>query len=261
MIEEIIKISQEAGDILLKHFKKNEKIDYKTDKFDPVTLADKESSKFIIKELKKLYSNDFFISEEKDDKKVDYSKNVWIIDPLDGTNAFVRGEKDFCVIIGLLKNKKPYLGVIHVPVSGETFYAVKNKGAYKLKNSIKTRLTVSNVPKIEDSTMMFRKRYGRTTVYDGFFKKIVVKKKNLSPSMGLMLLSVASKKSDFGVKAGGHVAKWDTLAGQVILEESGGLLTHYDGSFLDYTNPKAVWQNHMIFSNKILHEKIIELLK
>ena len=59
----------------------------------------------------------------------DDSEHVWIVDPLDGTTNFVHSHPMFTVFMGLMREGQPYLGVVHAPVLGETFTAVRGEGA------------------------------------------------------------------------------------------------------------------------------------
>ena len=60
-------------------------------------------------------------------------KYLWLVDPLDGTKEFVKKNGEFTVNIALIKNGKPIIGVIYVPVSGLIYFGMKNLGSFKCK--------------------------------------------------------------------------------------------------------------------------------
>ena len=132
-IEEIIRISKEAGDEILKIYDLDFEV-YSKDDSSPLTDADKNANDVIIEGLQKLYPSIPFISEEV--KQMDYSERknwsqCWLIDPLDGTKEFIKKNGEFTVNIALIENGVPILGVVYVPVKNETYYAQKGKGAFK----------------------------------------------------------------------------------------------------------------------------------
>lgn len=101
----------------------------------PVTLADKNSSDVIIKELEK--TNIPILCEEitpptyKERKKW---KKLWVVDPLDGTKEFIKKTDSFCVNIALIEDESPVFGVIYIPVKKELYYGGKKYGTYKIEN-------------------------------------------------------------------------------------------------------------------------------
>lgn len=128
MLEDVIKIAKSAGSILMKHYTKDLSIKTKDHEFDFVTQADIEADKFIRDEINKLFPQDLILSEESDEMPEDFSKNVWMVDPLDGTKAFVNRNASFSVMIGLCKNGVPSLGVVYAPAKKILYYAEKSRG-------------------------------------------------------------------------------------------------------------------------------------
>ena len=75
--------------------------------------------------------------ETKDSPDRLEKKNVWIVDPIDGTKEFIKGVPEFVVSIGLVKNGEPIIGVIYNPITEEIFYAKKNGGSFLNDRAIK----------------------------------------------------------------------------------------------------------------------------
>ncbi|HMY41485.1 MAG TPA: inositol monophosphatase family protein, partial [Chitinophagales bacterium] len=99
MIQEIIKIAEQAGNAILEIYHKDFSIEYKDDK-SPLTDADKVSNQIIIDELKRLSPNIPIISEEN--KLTEYSERknwpkCWLVDPIDGTKEFIKKNGEFTV--------------------------------------------------------------------------------------------------------------------------------------------------------------------
>src|ERR1043165_3002781 len=100
-LEEVKRIAQKAGTILLRHFRGSTAVEWKFPG-DPVTVAAREASEYIVNELRRLFPKDDILSEELPDDTQRLSRNrVWMIDPMDGTRDFIAGGDDFAVMIGM----------------------------------------------------------------------------------------------------------------------------------------------------------------
>ncbi|WP_129597710.1 3'(2'),5'-bisphosphate nucleotidase CysQ family protein [Methanohalophilus profundi] len=150
MLEELIEISRDAGNIILNYYDNPEQsIQIKEDE-SPLTKADTESNEYICGKLKELY-NIPIISEECYDAydiRKDYSE-FFLVDPLDGTKEFIERNGEFTVNIAYVKNKRPVMGVIYVPASGTTFFAAENFGSYVEDRNGTKKLPLNELPKGE----------------------------------------------------------------------------------------------------------------
>lgn len=136
-IDELLKLAIEAavnaGKEIIEIYKNDFDVELKDDS-SPLTIADKNANSII--NLYLIKTNIPIISEEN--KQTDYSIRkewdlCWIVDPLDGTKEFIKKNGEFTVNIALIKNNKPILGIIYVPVTKELFYGNSDtKKAYKL---------------------------------------------------------------------------------------------------------------------------------
>ena len=139
LIEQLIKISKEAGKAILEVYNTNFDYQIKED-LSPLTKADTLSHNIICERLKILTPNIPILSEE--DSDIPFSirslwKQYWLVDPLDGTKEFVKRNGEFTVNIALIYNGNPIMGVIYVPVKEELYFAMEGLGSYKIKiNSI-----------------------------------------------------------------------------------------------------------------------------
>src|SRR5437016_475976 len=106
ILNRVIDIVENVGDLILSFYKKDLSISIKADG-SRVTQADKASERFILSALKKLTPDIPIISEESvgdNDLALVREGNFWLVDPIDGTEGFIRENDDFAVNIGLLKN-------------------------------------------------------------------------------------------------------------------------------------------------------------
>jgi histidinol-phosphatase len=138
-----------AGEIIRKAYRGSFKVRYKADA-SPVTDVDEAAEAVIKKILKKKFHGHGFYGEETGKEHAD-AEYVWLVDPIDGTKAFVRGYPIFSVQIALMHEGELVLGVSHAPCweDGETLHAEKGRGAWCGTE----RLRVSDVSRFEKATL------------------------------------------------------------------------------------------------------------
>ena len=125
-----ISASRNAGEIIMKYYRDDYEIKEKG-YHNPVTTADNEADSFLKSELTNARPDYGWLSEETVDSEDRLGKErVWIVDPLDGTKEFIEGVPQFVVSVALVENGVPIIGVLHNPVTKETFYASKGNGTY-----------------------------------------------------------------------------------------------------------------------------------
>jgi len=118
-----------AGDILLNYFGKQLQLKQKSTNADYRTQADVEAEQAIVEAIEKIFPDYNILAEEQGEKNKN-SDYTFIIDPLDGTNNFVLGIPVFTSSVALIKDGVIIYGVVHHPVTGDTYYAEQGKGAF-----------------------------------------------------------------------------------------------------------------------------------
>jgi len=116
---------------------------------EPLTEADIKSNEIILKTISS-FGHPILSEESVDDKKRLDFKKIWIVDPLDGTSDFIKKTGEFTIMISLVEDHIPILGVIYWPIESTLYLAQKGKGAFKSENGIWSKLSVSNVSKLEN---------------------------------------------------------------------------------------------------------------
>ncbi len=136
-----VKAAEEAGRLTLEYFQQSIRVERKADD-TPVTLADRQSEQLIRNSIESEYPSHSILGEEFKDKKTK-SPFRWILDPIDGTQSFVRGVPLYAVLIALQYQRQPLLGVIHVPPLEETVSAAVGIGCYHRGERCRVRDTES----------------------------------------------------------------------------------------------------------------------
>jgi histidinol-phosphatase len=191
----------------------------------PVTIADKDNERLIREAVEREFPDDGILGEEGSSKP-GTSGRRWIIDPIDGTRDFVRGNRFWCVLVALEEADEPVVGVAHFPMLDETYWAARGGGAF-LNGE---RLQVSRVAKIEDAAFLpaglhqAAARPHLRRVEDLTQRSWAVR----SYGGALDACMVAAGKAEIWFEP--KVEPWDLAALKLIIEEAGGVFFALDGS-------------------------------
>jgi len=145
MLDFAVHIAEEAGEIALHYFRSPLTVYSKSSElFDPVTRADREIEQRLRDRIASAYPEHAIIGEEYGETGGNHVQ--WIIDPIDGTRGFVSGSPMWGMLIGVMMDRVPVLGVIHQPFLGEFFYGSADGAFFKSEygnTAIHTRNTES----------------------------------------------------------------------------------------------------------------------
>lgn len=227
------KAAVDAGKAIMKIYGDEFEVNFKEDK-SPLTLADKRANAVIMSYLQELDIP--IISEEN--KQIDYKvrnewNTCWVVDPLDGTKEFIKRNGEFTVNIALVKNGKPTLGVIYVPVEKTLYIAdTENSFAFKMKldeHNIDEEIIESRAFKIEasDRTQKLIRVVGsrshmsqETLDFIETLKKEYQQVEIVSKGSSLKFCLVAEGLADVYPRFA-PTMEWDTAAGQAICNAVG----------------------------------------
>lgn len=236
-------LSLEAGNILLRHEKKIDKLLIHYKKAQGVaSSADFASEKHIIQKIKKAFPNHKILAEEDsfsqaitNHKEFCEAPYTWIVDPLDGTNNFLNGINYYAVCIALAHYGKPVVGVVYRPSTKEGFSAIFQGGATFSLNGFKTRkkmLAKINSKELKQSIFCtgFATEKGERIGEEFLpFKRILTNSRAVRRmgSAALDLCYVARGIYDGFWER--HLAPWDVAAAGLICLESGSRVTDFSG--------------------------------
>ena len=242
----------EAGKLALKWFKKDPE-QWKKDDGSLVSRADIEINDLLNKLLKNKNPEFGWLSEENEDDKSRLNKKItFVVDPLDGTKAFLEGKKEFSISIAIVKNGLPISGIVFSPSTGEMFEAEKNKGSWKNNKKI----IISKYKKLEKCKMIAFKPMFSHPAWKEPWPKMDVENRN---SIAYRMALVASGQYD-AMMALNSKNDWDIAAGDLLISESGGIVTLHTNKKIIY-NTENTKKPSVIGTNKAIHEKIIKRVK
>ena len=222
---------------------------------EPVSRADLESSDLIVHRLAEAFPDDTMISEEMPDHPARLSNpRVWMIDPIDGTRDFLRGESGYSVMIGLCVAGRPALGVVVQPATGDVWLGVVGAAAWKEpRGGGRETLRVSQVNSAGHIRMVASKS-NRTEYYERFRRALGITDDLAQGSVGLKVALVAQGARDLYIYPGGHTKVWDSCGPEAILTAAGGRITDTDGNLLRYDRPDLRHPRGIVASNGLVHD-------
>jgi 3'(2'), 5'-bisphosphate nucleotidase len=248
-----------AGAILLKHYADGFSVEWKG-KNDPVTDADRASSRVLVAELHKRFPNDAILSEEeKDDSMRLSSRRVWIIDPMDGTKEFVARRGEFAVMIGLAVKGEPRLGVVYQPTQDKLYYAAAGDGAYLTFSGVTLQLQVSSEHDPSHATMALSRSHLSATT-EAIRQELGIEKTTQTGSLGVKVGLICEAQADVYVQGRG-TSVWDTCGPEAILREAGGTMTDWLGNPLRYDVAEVRNLNGVIATNGLLHDSVLKTVR
>ena len=252
-----IKAAIKAGNAILEIYQKDYKTSTKNDN-SPITDADLKSNE-VIKEILSQTKHWILSEEDKDDLQRITQETIWIVDPLDGTSDFIDKTGEFTVMISLIKNKKPILGVIGWPTENTLFVAQKGSGAFRFSNEKWEKITVTKISKIPKCRTV-GSRHHLSDKEKSFIKKLGIEDFT-SIGSSLKVGKISSGEAEAYITTTNKMKEWDSAASYCIISEAGGKMTDMLGNDLTYNNKDVYHQNGILVTNGLVHNKIIEEFK
>ncbi len=237
----------------------------------PVTIADTRANEIICRTLITQFPTYGLLTEEAVDDEVllkaierwQVSDLTWIIDPLDGTKAFIRNGTDYGVHIGLTLHGEPVLGINYYPETDTAYFAVKGCGAYKQVGNLPAeRVSVSHVLEEEIRPIGNSDPKETAHIYQELFgMKISNGSLPNLDSCGWKICMISEGNSyNLYISSGIRGGIWDYCSGEVILCEAGGVISDLKGNPIDYRSDEGRNKEGLVICNdKALHEKVIEV--
>lgn len=215
----------------------------------PVSEADIAANDLLERKLRAATPDYGWLSEESaDDESRLGRRSVWVVDPIDGTRAYLAGREDWCVSVALVEGASPVLAAVFAPVTGEFFFAARGKGA--TRNDIPVQATTG-------SALDFSRIAGPKPLVQRLSEGS--DEISLYPRIGslaLRLCRVAQGTLDAAF-AGGQSRDWDVAAANLIVEEANGKMTAVSGDAILY-NRREVTHGVLVAAGRDRHASIVE---
>jgi 3'(2'), 5'-bisphosphate nucleotidase len=203
----------------------------------PVTAADHAAEAAILPVIRALTPDIPVISEEEAAAGVSpeiRGSRFWLVDPLDGTKEFIKQNGEFTVNIALIEDGLPVLGVVHSPVTGDT-YAAAGPGSATLTSRGFEKPIAVRKPPAEGLTVVASRSHGGGPELEAFLAGLSIAELR-SAGSSVKLCLVARGDADLYPRLG-TTMEWDIAAGHAILLGAGGRVETVDGGPFRYGKP------------------------
>ncbi len=229
MLNIAVRAARNAGKVIIRSFEQLDKVEIESKgSNDFVTSADIAAEEAIIETIRKSYPEHTIIGEESGVLKGSDDDYQWIVDPLNGTNNFIKGIPQFAVSIALKVKGKLDQAVIFDPIRGELFTASRGKGAQLNNMRIRVKSHKDLSATILATGFPYKHRQ-HTKAYMSMFTSLFEKTADMRRAgcSALDLAYVAAGRVDGFFEIG--LKPWDTAAGELLVIEAGGLVTDFVG--------------------------------
>ena len=248
IVQELIKISRQAGDAIMEVYQTDFEIQLKND-LSPVTKADKRANTIIENGLKDLDHTIPILSEEG--RNIAYKErkdweSFWLVDPLDGTKDFIKKNGEFTVNIALVESNAPVFGVVYAPATDKLFWGSIENGAWKKRGhnqaqTMKVACQIDGTVQIaasrshpSDKMNLFLSQFNRYELH------------SIGSSLKICLVSDGSVHLYPRL---GPTMEWDTAAAHAIIKSAGGEMIQLGTSFPLGYNKKELLNPNFIAGN------------
>jgi myo-inositol-1(or 4)-monophosphatase len=248
------RLADASGAVIRPFFRQPIAVAHKEGKaaFDPVTEADRGAERAIRAIIERERPGDAILGEEYGDKP-GTSGSRWVLDPVDGTRAFITGRHEWGSLIALEKDGAPVLGILDQPVLGERFIGA-NGAAHLIQSGHSIRLQVRECADLKDAILC-------ATDPSAYFSKpeceafARVQSQTRMTRYGgdcYLFAALAMGFVDLVIEAGFHA--WDAAALIPIVEGAGGVMTSWDG------NSAASGKTVIAAGDRRVHQAAMKLL-
>jgi myo-inositol-1(or 4)-monophosphatase len=239
---------REAGALALSMFRTELK-NWTKGASSPVSEADIAVNDLLEDRLRSATPDYGWLSEESVDDETRLGKRlVWIVDPIDGTRAYLAGREDWCVSVALVEDAAPVLAAVFAPASEEFFFAARGAGAAcndaPVQATPGTRLDFPRIAGPKPLVERLHRGPGEISLYPRI------------GSLALRLCRVAEGRLDAAF-AGGQSRDWDLAAANLIVQEANGNMTALSGDTILY-NRREVIHGVLVAAGRDRHASIVE---
>ncbi|GAA0559824.1 3'(2'),5'-bisphosphate nucleotidase CysQ [Rhizomicrobium electricum] len=250
-LELVAKAVREAGAIAREIYAGHCKTWAKSDG-SPVTEADLAVNKYLTEHLRGARPDYAWLSEESEDDRSRFSaKRIFVVDPIDGTLAFVKRRPHFTVSVAIVEDGQPVTACVYNPITDECFTAAAGEGAFL--NGDRIHVTAKDT--LDGCNILASRKTLSDPRWNAPWPEMHVDNPN---SIAYRVALVAAGKFDAGLTLAA-LHDWDLAAADLVVREAGGILTSIEGELPLYNRENAIQPSAMAAGPK-LHAVLLSRL-
>jgi 3'(2'), 5'-bisphosphate nucleotidase len=229
------------------------------------TDTDRQSQETILRHIRAAFPEDALCAEEATPSLANAARTgtrLWMVDPIDGTRGFARKNDEFAVMVAFLDAQRVAVGVVLEPAHRRLTYAVRGGGCWR-RDATETRpqaCRVSSIATLEQATVT--QSHSRNPAQPSVQLQALRPARVVETySAGIKLAQVARGDVDIYLNTYEACQDWDICAGQILVEEAGGKVSHLGGETPRYFLPEAQRPRGLLASNGLLHDQALAALR
>ncbi|MGF0537118.1 3'(2'),5'-bisphosphate nucleotidase CysQ [Agrobacterium sp. ES01] len=232
----VAKAARSAGEIAMTFFGQSPDVWWKNEGSSPVSAADFAANDRLSDILRSARPDYGWLSEETDDDSARLGyETLFVVDPIDGTRAFIGAKKTWCVSVAVVHRGRPVAAALYAPALDEEFLAVADGAVTRNGSPISVAGPSAGPTRVATATDML-------DLLDPAYRETVERVPHI-PSLAYRLALIADGRIDATlVKKNSH--DWDLAAADLLLERAGGQLVDFRGEPLQYNRAEVV-QDHL----------------
>ncbi|WP_396612321.1 inositol monophosphatase family protein [Haloferax sp. S1W] len=243
--------ARDGGEVARRAFRTGIDVETKGGKTDVVTQADRDAQRRVVERIREAFPDDAIVGEEADElKSVPDSGAAWVVDPIDGTNNFVRNVPVWATAVAAVLDGEPVAAANFLPALGD-LYAADSERAYRNGEQI----TVSQRDDPETCTICptFWWDFDARDEYAATTRALVTRFADIRRygSMQVVLSLLADGALD-GVITNKQANPWDSVAGVHLVRMAGGTVTDFDGNEWRHDS------DGLVASNGHIHDTLLD---
>lgn len=252
-LESAVAFARQAGDFTLTHFQRDDlAVETKADA-SPVTIADRGAEQLLRSAIAAAFPDDAVLGEEFGEQSGS-SGYRWILDPIDGTKSFIRGVPLYGTLIGIERDGRSVVGVIHIPALAETAYAAVGGGAWYVKGNVPPRRAHVSKKSLSEGLFVTSEvknftAVGRADAYDKLQQAARITR-SWGDAYGYLLVAVGRAE----VMVDPIMNVWDCAALQPVIEEAGGTFTDWQGA-------PTIHSGNAVATNGVCYEEVMAVTR
>ncbi len=262
ILDALVAIAAEAARVVKAIYATPFEVEYKGPA-DPVTLADRQANDLICERLQRDFPGIPIVAEESPVESFAGfrdSREIFFVDPVDGTNEFIERRPEFVVMIGLVQGDRPTHAVIHAPVFDEAWAGAVGDGAFRIgSDGARSPIRVSEVTTLAEARLVSSRSH-RSERLERLIAALGVKGTVPLGSAGLKGVEVARGGAEAYVAPFHAGKRWDVCAAEAIVNAAGGRVTDASGTLLDYRGASLSNDLGVVASNGHVHDQLVARL-
>jgi len=239
--ERLADICEEAARLILPLWKSGLEVHSKADE-SPVTEADRLGELLILERLREAFPGVHIVSEEHASEfgtPQAVGSRFFLVDPVDGTKAFVRGDPSFTVNIGLIEDGRPVAGAVNAPATGETWFTSAEGALKRVNGGPATPVSVRSWP--ADSAVALISHTMKPETTEALAREYGFHQTQAMDS-SIKFCRIAEGSADIYPRHG-PTMEWDIAAGHAVLAAAGGRVMTPEGEAMAYGKASAGFRN------------------